>query len=382
MRFLLLASYPDSILNFRGELLANLAEAGYEVHIAAPGLLTENVLRVEMEKRGFHVHNVPLQRTGMNPVGDFRTLIAYFCLLYKLRPSIILAYTIKPVIYGIFIGTILGIPKRFALITGLGFTFGQTGSVLSNLSKSIARKLYTVSLRGANKVFFQNTDDRKLFCELNILKKEVPSFVLNGSGVDLGKYQPAPLPSCTVFLMIARLLGAKGVREYVHAAQEVKKRYPLVEFTLVGWVDDNPDSISQAELDSWIDEGTIQFKGYMTDVRSAIADCSVFVLPSYREGVPRTVLEAMAMGRAIITTNVPGCRETVLDDYNGYLVPAQSASSLVKAMVAFVEDQNKSRRMGENSRILAVEKFDVHCVNGNMLVEMGIARSAGLADYK
>jgi glycosyltransferase involved in cell wall biosynthesis len=172
--------------------------------------------------------------------------------------------------------------------------------------------------------------------------------------------------------LIARLLGDKGVREYAQAAALVKQRFPDVTFRLVGWIDDNPDAISQAELDAWIAAGSIEFMGKLSDVRPAIADSCVYVLPSYREGTPRTVLEAMAMGRAVITTDAPGCRETVVDGRNGFLVPVQDVSGLSESMIKLIENPEQVAAMGARSRQMAEEKYDVHKVNKAMLKEMGL----------
>jgi len=167
-------------------------------------------------------------------------------------------------------------------------------------------------------------------------------------------------------------LGDKGVREYAQAAQRTRALYPQSRFSLVGWLDENPDAIAQTELDAWVQAGTLDFLGRLSDVRPAIEACSVYVLPSYREGTPRTVLEAMAMGRAIITTDAPGCRETVVDGDNGFLVPVRSVDALANAMARFIIDPTLAARMGQRSRQLAVDKYDVHKVNAVMLKEMGL----------
>ncbi|MFD2405045.1 glycosyltransferase [Azorhizophilus paspali] len=173
-------------------------------------------------------------------------------------------------------------------------------------------------------------------------------------------------------MLIARLLGDKGVREYAAAARQVKNRCPAALFSLVGWIDDNPDAIGQAELDGWLADGTLHYLGRLDDVRPAIAACSVYVLPSYREGTPRTVLEAMAMGRAVITTDAPGCRETVVDGDNGFRVPVKAVDELVWAMQRFVEEPALAVRMGARSRQLAEEKYDVQRINARLLQEMGL----------
>jgi glycosyltransferase involved in cell wall biosynthesis len=228
-------------------------------------------------------------------------------------------------------------------------------------------------LRSAKVVFFQNPDDQQVFRARGILSPNSSSVVVNGSGVDLDKFVfISPLKVKPVFLLIARLIGDKGIREFVQAAQLIQRSYPDCRFLLVGGLDSNPDAISQIELDDWIHNGMVEYLGRLDDVRPAIARASVYVLPSYREGTPRSVLEAMAMGRAIITTDAPGCRETVIDGENGFLVPVKSVDALVDAMTRFIEDPDLAVRMGKRSREIAEEKYDVHKVNAVMLKEMGI----------
>ncbi len=375
-RALLVASFPDSILHFRGALISALQQNGVDVHVAAPDLPPESNFRVQLESRGVSVHEIPLHRAGMNPVADIRTLLHLQRLMRTLRPDLVLAYTIKPVIYGSFAAWLAGVPHRYALITGLGYTFqgeGKRGAV-----RGLVQRLYRLALNRVHKVFFQNVDDQALFRERGIIAPHAASIVVNGSGVDLDDYQAQPLVDGPVrFLMIGRLLGDKGVREYAQAAQRVHSEHPRVRFGLVGWLDENPDAIGQPELEDWISQGAIEFHGRLDDVRPAIADCSVYVLPSYREGTPRTVLEAMAMGRAVITTDAPGCRGTVIHEDNGFLVPVKSVDALVEAMLRFIDSPGLAVRMGRRSRQLAVEKYDVHKVNDVMLREMGIVGQAG-----
>ena len=374
MTFLLIASFPDSLLCFRGPLLNALLARGLSVHVAAPDLPVGSIMRQRLEAKGLQVHDIPLCRTGMNPLADLRSLLSLWYLMRCIRPDYVLGYTIKPVIYGSLAARLARVPRRFALITGLGYAFqGQEdGEDGRGLLRSLVQRLYAVALHGAHKVFFQNPDDQALFRMLGILPSATPSFVVNGSGVDVAEYSVAPLPTAPRFLLIARLLGDKGVREYAEAARQIRSRHPDAVFSLVGWIDENPDAIKQDELDAWVVEGTLEFIGRLSDVRPAIAACSVYVLPSYREGTPRTVLEAMAMGRAIITTDAPGCRETVVDDDNGFLVPVKTVNELVVAMQRFIVERELAARMGSRSREIAEQKYDVHRVNAEMLKEMGI----------
>lgn len=374
MTFLLIASFPDSLLRFRGSLLDALLARGLSVHVAVPGLPAGSTMRQHLEAKGLQVHDIPLRRTGMNPFADLRSLLNLWRLMRRIRPDYVLGYTIKPVIYGSLAARLARVPRRFALITGLGYAFQgrENRRDWRGLLRALVQRLYAVALRGTHKVFFQNPDDQALFRELGVLPPATPSFVVNGSGVDVAEYSVAPLPTAPRFLLIARLLGDKGVREYAEAARQVRSRHPEAQFGLVGWIDDNPDAIKQTELDAWVAEGVVEYLGRLNDVRPAIADCSVYVLPSYREGTPRTVLEAMAMGRAIITTDAPGCRETVVDGNNGFLLPVKAVDELAAAMLRFVEQPLLAVHMGSRSRQIAEEKYDVHQVNAVMLKEMGI----------
>ncbi len=382
MKFLLIAGLAESLLNFRGPLIAALQACGLQVHVAAPDLPAGHATRLALEARNLAVHNIPMRRTGTNPVADLQTLWALWRLMRLVQPEMVLGYTIKPVVYGSLAAWLAGVPRRFALVTGLGYAFlggdqaGQRGPRAR--LQALVQWLYAVALARVHKVFFQNQDDQALFRQRGMLAANTPSCVVNGSGVDVASFAMVPLPDAALgspvrFLLIARLLGDKGVREYAQAAARVRAVHPQVQCVLVGWIDSNPNAIGQAELDAWVADGCIKFLGRLADVRPAIADCSVYVLPSYREGTPRTVLEAMAMGRAIITTDVPGCRETVVDGDNGFLVPVKSVDALERAMLQFVNDASLAPRMGLRSRQIAQDKYDVHKVNAVMLREMGIA---------
>lgn len=374
MRILVVASTAESLINFRGPLLKAFQSKGAEVHVAAPNLNNYSKTRLQLESSGLQVHDIPLQRTGINPIQDIGVLWSLWRLMRALKPEVVLSYTIKPVIYGTLAAWLAGVPRRFALITGLGYAFTGLAVGLRAVIKRVAQNLYKFSLSKAQKVFFQNPDDEALFAQMGLLNRRVQTIILNGSGVDLEYYNFVLLPEGPVdFLLIARLLGDKGLREYVQAARKVREKYPHVRFILAGQIDANPDSIKQSELDGWLTEGVVGYVGYLSDVRPAIKACGVFVLPSYREGTPRSVLEAMATGRAVITTDAPGCRETVVNGDNGFLVPVRDVESLTMAMLRFVESPELAVKMGQSSRRIAEEKYDVHKVNEVMLREMGIS---------
>jgi glycosyltransferase involved in cell wall biosynthesis len=378
MKFLMICSYLPSALNFRGKLLEAIHARGFEIHVIAPAVDEFPEELGQLQKLGYCIHDIPMQRTGTNPINDLKTLKAMYGLMRKIRPDYVLSYTIKPVIYGTLAAWLAKVPHRFALITGLGYAFQNVESGKRSFFQKMVHVLYAQALKHADKVFFQNPDDLKLFHTMKLLTPQKATVVVNGSGVNVEDFDVLDLPINeqgnvkASFLLIARLLADKGVREYAQAARIIKEKHPEVEFHLVGWIDENPSAISQQELDQWISDKTLTYWGKLSDVRPAIAASSVYVLPSYREGTPRTVLEAMAMGRAIITTDAPGCRETVMNGHNGYLVAVKSVEELVQTMYYFIEDSKLIEYMGKCSREIALNKYDVNRVNEHMLSEMGI----------
>ena len=374
-KFLLIAGFADSLINFRWDLICALQAKGLEVHVAAPEVSASPTTLEKLRNNGVFAHDVPMQRTGTNPIEDFKTLIALRQLMQQVRPDYVMAYTIKPVIYGMLAAASTGVPNRAALITGLGYAFQDSeGSTKQNLIRRVTRQLYARALSAADLTFFQNEDDQKLFTDLGIIRPGQNTVVVNGSGVNTEKFSPQPLPEGDEvhFLLIGRLLKDKGVREYVEAARRVNQQYPQAVFNLVGFLDSNPSSVTQQELDQWVNEGTVKFWGKLSDVRPAINACHVFVLPSYREGTPRTVLEAMATGLAIITTDAPGCRQTVENEYNGWLVPVQSAEKLAEAMERFLSEPALIQQMGQASLEIARNKYDVNIINDFMLNQLKI----------
>jgi glycosyltransferase involved in cell wall biosynthesis len=369
-KFAVIASFPGSILSFRGALIAAIQAQNFEVHVIAPFM--DNALLAGLENEGIVVHQITLNRTGLNPLSDAKSLVELFTTLRKIKADYSLAYTIKPVIYGSLAAKFSGAKHRFSLITGLGYAFTGEAKGKRKLIQKLLHLLYRAALKTNRVVFFQNNDDKALFQHLKLVPSEKKLVVVSGSGIDVSIFTPAALPKQCDFLLIARLLGDKGVREYAQAAKQLKISHPSVTCRLVGWIDDNPDAIKQQELDEWVNEGYIDYIGHLTNVQPAIAECAVYVLPSYREGTPRTVLEAMAMGRPIITTDAPGCRETVVNGENGYLVPVKDCEALFKKMVKLVESPELIVQMGQASRKMAEHKFDVHKVNNAMLAAMGI----------
>jgi glycosyltransferase involved in cell wall biosynthesis len=373
MKVFVLAGLAESLLNFRGRLLEALAQTGLEVHVGAPELGCSRGITKQLAGLGYVTHSVAMARTGLNPFLDLFSLVSLFLKFVYLRPRHVLAYTAKPVIYGIIAAKLAGVQGRTALITGLGFSFENHTSALKKTVQFLVTHLYRVALSCATQVVFQNPDDRNLFVEMGLVAGDKTSLV-NGSGVPLDVFKECALPEMQEvhFLLVARLIRSKGIYEYVDAAKMVQSKYVNAKFHLVGFIDSNPSAISEADLSTWVADGTVVFHGELSDVRDVLAKCHVYVLPSYREGTPRSVLEAMATGRAIITTDVPGCRETVEEGINGYLVPPQNSAAIANACVNFLENPALIMSMGRKSRELAEQKYDVDKVNLAMLTCMGV----------
>ena len=360
----LLASFAPSLTNFRGDLIRALAGRGMRVLALAPDHDGES--RKALAALGAEPVDVPLSRAGLNPLEDLKTLRALSRVLGDLKPDVLVPYTIKPVIWGTLAARKAGIDHVVPMITGLGYAFMEGRGLKERATRAIAQWLYRLALSRADHVIFQNPDDRDLMRARAILPEHVPASIVNGSGIDCAAFTPAAMPSAPSFLMISRFLVSKGVGEYCRAGVALKKAFPEVAVRLAGYPDVGPDGIPAAELEESF-AGGVEHLGRLSDVRGAIADTSVYVLPSYREGTPRTVLEAMAMGRAIITTDAPGCRETVIEGENGLLVPVQDVDALVEAMRRFVLDPGLAGPMGRHSRRIAEEKYDVHRVNDAVL---------------
>ncbi len=371
-RILVIASFTPSLVKFRGDLLREFIARGHEVVCCSPDP-DDPTLR-QLEEIGAVHREYRLQRTGMNPLADLATLRDLRRIMATERPDHVLSYTIKPVIYGSLAAGRQKVPAISAMITGLGTTFLGSG-FKGRLLNRYARFMYRAALKECRTVFFQNPDDSEVFVDLDLVEPRQVVHI-NGSGVNLDHFRPEPVPAGPpVFLLIARLVSDKGLAEFVEAAHLVKADFPRARFLVAGFFEDHPRAISRRQMDAWVADGLVEFLGFADDVRPLLHDCSVYCLPSYREGTPRTVLEALAVGRAVITTDAPGCRETVIDRSNGFLVPVRDGPALATAMKNLCRDPDLVRSMGDASRQLAESKYDVVRVNAAIRVGMGLEDS-------
>jgi len=372
-------------INFRKTLIQLLIAKGHTVYVLAPDYKAEEMQAIRLF--GATPVHYFLNRAGINPIADLIATLRLFALLRRLKVDVSFAFSVKPVIFGSIAAYFAGVRNILCMVEGLGYIFTDEVRVKNPLTvppgesrlawcarkgqwiyaewkhthrsllKALVKNLYKTSMRLADRVILLNPDDMEYFISSGIVE---PGKCLNlgGIGVDLNEWAVVPISLEPVsFVMVARLLREKGVYEYIDAIRLLRPQYPSVRFYLVGSTDLNPGSVNAATLREWVNAGFVECPGHV-EVRPWIERSSVFVLPSYREGVPRSTQEAMAMGRPVITTDVAGCRETVIDNENGFLIPAGDAPALASAMQKFIENPTIIKKMGLRSRELAEVKFN------------------------
>jgi len=344
-----------NLVNFRGGLIRALAAAGVEVFLAAPRD-RHDVLPPDLPGE---LRELPIDRSGMNPFADSLLTFRYARLLRAIRPRAMLSFTIKPNIYGALAARMAGVPS-IANVSGLGTAFIRGG-----LFSRFVSALYRLAFAGSHVVFFQNPDDIDLFLSRGIVARN-KARLLPGSGINLERFVPArPLESGPpIFLFIGRLLADKGVREFVEAARLTRKQFPAARFRILGGLDpENRTAIAQDELNQWAADGDVEYLGPADDVRPFISKASAIVLPSYREGLPRSLLEGAAMARPLIATDVPGCREIVKDGVTGLLCQVRSGISLADAMARFAAmGVDRRQALGEAARRMVEAEYDERIV--------------------
>jgi glycosyltransferase involved in cell wall biosynthesis len=372
----IITNNAESLNNFRGDLIREIVARGYRVAAMAPDY--ESDTRNTVRALGADPVDIILERNGMKATKDLYTLWSLRNTLAQLRPHLVFCYFMKPVIYGSIAAWMTSISTRVTMVAGLGYVFTDNGrekSLKLRLLRVTVLFLYAISFRLSHKVILQNHDDRQYLIDRIALPKGKGD-IIDGSGVNLDRFpfrdRPSGLP--LTFVWTGRLLLEKGIFELIEAFRVIRAQASTARLVIVGGVDGNPGSLTEAQMRAWVEEGIIEWPGKVSDVRPYLSDADVFVLPSYREGVPRSTQEAMAMGLAVITTDVPGCRETVEDGRNGFLVPVRDASSLAAAMQRYIDDPTLARSHGAESRAIVEERFDVRVINAKMLELMGLKR--------
>ncbi len=361
---LVIGILPSSILRFRKELLLHLVSKGHNVSVIASSASASEVY--EIENLGLRYIDVLIEGRSLNPFTNIVSLWMLGLALIRINPDVVLSYTIKPNIFLGIINIFIRRFRHFPLVTGLGSSFSRGGFSKAILAHFVYL-LYRIAFSRAIHVFFQNVDDMEIFTKSLALESGACSRVF-GTGVPLDYYSyvPPPATGC-IFLMITRLLVEKGVLEFIAAAGILKDLAPGSKFVLVGGFEGGPDGVSVGVIDGAVADGWIEYFGHVDDVRPYLADSHVFVLPSYyREGLPRSILEAMSVGRAILTTDNVGCRDTVTAGVNGWLVPVRDVPALADKMLWCVSHQREVFNMGLASRSIAASSFDVNLVIATM----------------
>ncbi|MFW1911287.1 glycosyltransferase family 4 protein [Acinetobacter ursingii] len=367
-----------SFYGFRSDIIKELISQNHKVY-ALTSEYTEQCLE-KIKILGAIPVTYKMSRGGLNPFADIRSLFELKRQIQRIKPDIVFSYFTKPVVYGTIAAVLCRIPKKIGMIEGLGspFTLHKNGQSLKvKLIRFIQLSLYRIAFPFLDTIVFLNQDDPIDLIEKNNIKCKKNSMkILGAIGLNLEDYSYSQWDESkeVSFIFIARLIAEKGIFEYIAAAKKVKQRYPNIVFKIIGGLDtENPFGLSKSQLDELIESGIIDYPGFVNDVAKRIQDSAVFVLPSYyREGVPRSTQEAMAIGRPVITTDVPGCRETVVDGVNGFLVPKWNPEALADKMCYFIENPEQVNLMGLESYKIAQEKFDADKVNSKLIEIMGL----------
>lgn len=369
MNIALIGTSSSATLNFRSDLILALISEGHSVNVFAQDYCP--VSRKRIMDLGAVPVDYAFSRSGLNPFLSIRDTFRLSLLLKRQRPDVVFTFFAIPVVFGTLAAALAGIRRRIGMLEGLGYAFTKhphSTDFKKKLLSFVQINLYRAVFPLLERLIFLNKDDPVDLVDKHNLKVKNVS-VLGGIGLNLRDY-PYSRPSTDVvsFIFVGRLLAEKGVREYVAAARLVKLQYSNVKFVMLGDLDEaNPGALSREELEQLVHKGVVTHPGHVDDVRDWLKQSSVFVLPSYREGVPRSTQEAMAMGRPVITTDVPGCRDTVIDGENGFIIPPFSVSDLVEKMIFFIENPHCIESMGLASHVMAQASFDAVKVNSRLL---------------
>lgn len=360
-RILFVVNDPRFFVTHRLALAKGVRQAGHTVCVAVPTRGFESAVQT-IRAESFPVHDVPIERQGINPARDLAVFIKLIQLYRSLKPDIVHHVTIKPVLYGSLAARIAGVPAVVNAISGLGRLFA-THSFTSRVRVAAVRSAYRLVMRHPNmRVIFQTEDDRAAFVNAGIVEDQA-SEIICGSGTDLNLFDPAAAPEVPpIVLLPARLLRQKGVREFVEAAQALRAQDSDIRFVIAGDTASNRDAIGARELGEWRRKGIVELWGWVDDMPATMRRAAIVCLPSYHEGVPKALIDACAAGRAIVATDIAGCRAVVTNGLNGFLVPPKDSGSLARALSALIADKALCERMGLNGRAIAEERFDISAV--------------------
>ncbi|MDZ7736242.1 MAG: glycosyltransferase family 4 protein [Gammaproteobacteria bacterium] len=371
---------PAFFVSHRLPVARAAVDAGYDVHVATPSGPAVEKIRAA----GLQHHVLPLSRSGKHPFSEIRTLLRLYRLFRSLRPGIVHLVTIKPVLYGGLMARLCGIDGVVAAISGLGYAFSASGRQARLFRRLVLAPLYRLALGHPNlRIIFQNADDREVLTAMGAVREE-QAVIIRGSGADLDHYVPAPEPAGPPLVVMAgRLLRDKGIAEFVNAARLLQERGVEGRFALVGRPDPgNPASISEQTLRRWQREGAAEWWGFCPDMARVFAQASLVVLPSYYgEGLPKVLIEAAACGRAVVTTDWPGCRDAIEPDVTGLLVPPRDTAALADATAALLNDPARRHAMGQAGRRLAERAFDIRkVVADHLAIYAGLLPGTGRPD--
>ena len=368
-RIAIIGTDPESILNFRKELILKIKKNGFEPFIIVPDARSSSKLQFFCKENSINVTEVSIDRYSMNIFKELSSIFKIFMALFRIKPDCVITYTVKANLYGTLASIILRTPIKICLITGLGFFF-RSKSI--GLWSTLITKLYGLIIRKADSIFFQNSDDFNEFKRRGIISDSQNTLMIPGSGVNTKHFYFCQQPSSDslTFITISRLLKDKGILDLFSLAKYVYRQDKKINFLIVGGTEKSENAISASDLDLIKEQKNIQLIGKVEDVRPFIARSNVLIHPSYHEGMPRSVLEAMSMGRPIITTNAPGCRESIVDNLNGFIVEKGNWRSLNEGVQKFINNYNLIDLMSKQSRKLAREKFDVNIVNKTIIGEI------------
>lgn len=368
MKVAVISSHTQSLFLYRMDMMQAFLQEGHEILAIGPD--NELEWQNKFAEKGISYRSFPVQRNGINPLKDLKTLKTLTKIIQEERPQKVFAYQAKSIVYGSIATKMNKIEEFYPLFAGLGSIF-RAESFKNKLIRIVMREQYKLACKNSKYIFFHNVDDKNEFLDQKVTQEDKTK-VINGSGVNLDYFYPTIQPSTATFLFVGRLIKDKGIVEYLKACEIIKGKYPDVRCLLVGPFDSNPTALKPEELEPFLNKKTIEYFGEQEDVRPYVEQISTFVLPSYHEGTPKTILEAMAMKKSIITTDAPGCRETVKDNFNGYLVSVRSIEELVHAMEKLILNPSLSVEMGEMSLKIAREKYDVRIINKSIMEVMNL----------